>query len=66
MALEYAEALLWRYTGDEKWKMALGLLKELGFDVDSDEVIAALKAKWLEMDLAQMVAGVKKTITENT
>jgi len=62
VAVEYAEAMLGRYTGDEKWEMALGLLKKLGFDIDSDEVIAALKAKWLELNLAQVAAGVKETV----
>ena len=65
MAVEYAEAELGRYTGDKKWTMALELLDKLGFDIDSDEVIAALKAKWLELNLAQVAAGVKDVIVDS-
>lgn len=63
-AVEYAEAMLGRYTGDQKWRMAVGLLEKLGFDVYSDEVIAALKAKWTELNLAQIAAGVKDAIDD--
>jgi hypothetical protein len=31
-----------------------------GFDVDSNEVIAALKAAWETLDLQQITAGVKE------
>lgn len=59
MAVKYAEAELGRYAGEEKWKLAIALMKAKGFDVDSDEVIAALKAAWETLDLQQIAAGVK-------
>ncbi len=61
-AVEYAEAMLGRYTGDQKWQMAVGLLDRLGFDVDDEAVIAALKAKWTELNLEQIAAGVKDAV----
>ena len=59
MAVKYAEAELGRYAGEEKWKLAIALMKAKGFDVDSEEVIAALKAAWETLDLQQITAGVK-------
>ncbi|MEA4928522.1 MAG: hypothetical protein VB104_07575 [Candidatus Limiplasma sp.] len=61
MAVKYAEAELGRYTGEEKWKLAIALMQAKGFDVDSEEVIAALKAAWETLDLQQISAGVKNT-----
>ena len=68
LAVKYAEAELGRYTGTEKWKLAIALMQAKGFDVDSDEVIAALKAAWETLDLEQIEAGIKTagTGTENT
>lgn len=68
LAVKYAEAELGRYTGTEKWKLAIALMQAKGFDVDSDEVIAALKAAWETLDLEQIEAGIKgtSTSTENT
>lgn len=59
LAVKYAEAELGRYTGTEKWKLAIALMQAKGFDVDSDEVIAALKAAWETLDLEQIEAGIK-------
>ena len=59
MAVKYAEAELGRYAGEEKWKMAIKLMQAKGFDVDSEEVIAALTAAWETLDLQQISAGVK-------
>ena len=59
VAVKYAEAELGRYTGAEKWKMAIDLMRAKGFDVNSDEVIAALKAAWETLDLEQITAGIK-------
>ncbi len=61
-AVEYAEAQLGRYTGDEKWSLALSLIDKLGFDISDETVVAALKAKWKELDLAQVAAGIKDTL----
>ena len=65
MAVEYAEAVVGRYNGDEKWKLALTLLESKGWNISSTEVITALKAKWQELDLAQVAAGVKSAVTGN-
>jgi len=51
MAVKYAESELGRYTGVEKLKHAIALMKAKGFNMDSDEVIAALKAAWETLDL---------------
>ncbi len=61
-AVNYAEQALGRYTGEQKRQMALKYLKSLGWNVDSEEVLAALGAKWLELDLKQITAGVKETV----
>lgn len=65
VAVEYAEAVVGRYNGDEKWKLALTLLESKGWNINSTEVITALKAKWQELDLAQVAAGVKSAVTES-
>jgi hypothetical protein len=62
MAVKYAEAELGRYTGEEKWKLAIALMQVKGFDVDSEEVVAALKAAWETLDLQQITAGVKEAV----
>ena len=60
-AVEYAEAMLGRLNGEAKLKLALEVLKDKGWDIDSDAVVQAVKAKWLELNLAQVGAGVKDT-----
>ena len=50
MAVKYAEAELGRYAGEEKWKLAIALMQAKGFDVNSEEVTAALKAAWETLD----------------
>ena len=62
VAVEYTEAVVGRYHGDEKWQLALTLLESKGWDIHSNEVIEALKAKWQELNLAQVAAGVKKVL----
>jgi hypothetical protein len=62
VAVEYAEATLGRYNGQDKLKAALTYLQSIGWDVDSEAVQAAVQAKWLEMDLQQLIAGVKNTL----
>lgn len=64
MAVKYAEAELGRYAGEEKWKLAIALMQAKGFDVNSDEVTAALKAAWETLDLAQIAAVVKDVAAE--
>lgn len=65
LAVKYAEAELGRYTGTEKWKLAIALMQAKGFDVNSDEVIAALKAAWETLDLEQIEAGMKDALKGN-
>ena len=59
VAVEYAEAVVVRYNGDEKWMQALTVLESKGWDINVTEVITVLKAKWQELNLAQVAAGVK-------
>lgn len=61
-AVEYAEAIIGRGNGEEKWQQALTLLDMLGWDISSTEVTTALKAKWQELNLAQIAAGVKDAL----
>lgn len=62
VAVEYAEAVVGRFNGEEKLKLALTVLESRGWNIDSDEVLQAVKAKWQEMDLAQVAAGVKEVV----
>lgn len=59
-AVQAAEAIYGRSNGDEKLKKALDLMKEKGFDVNSDEVLNAIKAAWKQMDIDQVAAGIKE------
>ncbi len=64
MAVKYAEAELGRYAGEEKWKLAIAIMQAKGFDIYSEDVIAALKAAWVTLDLQQITAGVKEAVSE--
>lgn len=59
IAVKYAEAELGRFTGEEKWKLAIALMQAKGFNINSQEVTAALKAAWETLDLQQITAGIK-------
>lgn len=63
------EALLGPKCGEQKWIEALNKMAELGYDVDVQEVVDALKAAWKQLDLQQMIAGEKvppsNEVTEN-
>lgn len=54
-----AEALYGRGNGDQKLVYALEALKEKGFNIESNEVIAAIKAAWKALDIEQIAAGIK-------
>lgn len=54
------EALLGRYCGEDKWALALKKMQEMGFNIDSDAVLDALRAAWKALDLAQLTAGDKE------
>ncbi|MCE5342310.1 MAG: hypothetical protein LLF96_01790 [Eubacteriales bacterium] len=62
VAVEYAEATLGRYNGQEKLKLALAYLQSVGWDIDSEQVQVAVQAKWQELDLQQLIAGVKDAL----
>ncbi|HNW87796.1 MAG TPA: hypothetical protein PKJ47_12765 [Candidatus Limiplasma sp.] len=59
--MEYAEGVVGRFNGEEKLQLALTILESRGW-VKSDEVLQALKAKWVELDLQQIAAGVKEVV----
>ncbi len=63
VAVEYAEAVVGRFNGEEKLRLALTVLESKGWNVNSDEVLQAVKAKWQEMNLAQVAAGVKGVVS---
>ena len=65
VAVEYAEAIVVRFNGTEKLQLALTLLESKGWNINSDEVLQAVKAKWQELDLAQVAAGVKSAVMES-
>lgn len=60
IVVEAVEALLGRYCGEDKWKLALEKMADRGFYTDSQQVIDALKAEWKRLDLDMMIAGEKK------
>lgn len=59
VAVHSAEELFGRYHGEEKLENALLQLSELGFDVDSDIVIRAVKAAWQKLNIEMISAGMK-------
>ena len=61
VAVEYAEGVVGRFNGEEKLQLALTILESRGW-VKSDEVLQAVKAKWVELNLQQIAAGVKEAL----
>lgn len=61
VAVEYAEGVVGRFNGEEKLQLALTIMESRGW-VKSDEVLQAVKAKWVELDLQQIAAGVKEVV----
>lgn len=59
IVVEAVEALLGRYCGEDKWKLALEKMTDRGFYTDSQQVIDALKAAWKQLDMAMIAAGEK-------
>ena len=57
IVVEAVEALLGRYCGEEKWKLALEKMADRGFYTDSQQVTDALKAAWKQLDRAMIAAG---------
>lgn len=64
IVVEAVEAILGRYCGAEKWKLALEKMEARGFNIDSDVVLDALRAAWKQLDMAMIAAGEKKAIEE--
>ena len=60
IVVEAVEALLGRYCGEDKWKLALEKMRERGFNVDSNIVMDALQAAWKQLDIDQMASGEKE------
>ena len=54
------EALLGRYCGEEKWRMALEKMQARGFNVDEDQVVDALHAAWYQLNQAMILSGEKE------
>lgn len=59
IVVEAVEALLGRYCGEDKWKLALRKMADRGYYTDSQQVIDALKAAWKQLDMAMIAAGEK-------
>lgn len=59
IAVEAAEAMLGRYLGEDKWKYALNRMEDMGFNIESEVVLDALKAAWKQLDLKQLASGEK-------
>lgn len=64
IVVEAVEALLGRYCGEDKWKLALEKMRERGFNVDSNIVMDALQAAWKQLDIDQMASGEKEKKSE--
>ena len=64
IVVEAVEALLGRYCGEDKWKLALEKMADRGFYTDSQQVIDALKAAWKQLDMAMIAAGEKEKIVK--
>ena len=64
IVVEAVEALLGRYCGEDKWKLALEKMEARGYNIDSDVVLDALRAAWKQLDMAMIAAGEKKAIEE--
>lgn len=59
IVVEAVEALLGRYCGEDKWKLALEKMQHRGFRIDSDLVMDALNAAWKQLDMSMIAAGEK-------
>ena len=64
IVVEAVEALLGRYCGEDKWKLALEKMQERGFNIVSDIVMDALRSAWKRMDIDQMASGEKEKKSE--
>lgn len=60
IVVDAVEALLGRYCGEDKWKLALEKMEARGFNIDNEEVLDALRAAWQQLDLSMIASGEKK------
>ena len=60
IVVEAVEALLGRYCGEDKWRMALRKMQERGFNVDEEQVVDALHAAWSQLNQAMILSGEKE------
>lgn len=60
IVVDAVEALLGRYCGEEKWRLALEKMEARGFNIDNEVVLDALRAAWQQLDMAMIAAGEKK------
>ncbi|MBS5728747.1 MAG: hypothetical protein KHW80_12995 [Faecalibacterium sp.] len=60
IVVEAVEALLGRYCGEDKWRMALEKMQARGFNVDEDQVVDALHAAWYQLNQAMILSGEKE------
>ena len=60
IVVDAVEALLGRYCGEDKWRMALRKMQERGFNVDEERVVDALHAAWYQLNQAMILSGEKE------
>lgn len=60
IAVSAAEAVYGRYHGDDKLFYAIEVMRNKGFNVNTDDVINAIHAAWKELDLEMRSAGEKE------
>lgn len=60
IVVEAVEALLGRYCGEDKWRMALEKMQARGFNVDEEQVVDALHAAWYQLNQAMILSGEKE------
>lgn len=65
IVVDAVEALLGRYCGEDKWKLALEKMEARGFNIDNEVVLDALRAAWQQLDLEQLAAGEKEKPPES-
>ncbi|NMD38170.1 MAG: hypothetical protein GYA87_05750 [Christensenellaceae bacterium] len=59
IAVRAVEAAVGRGNGEQKLEMAIDSLIERGFNFDKEKVKEAILAAWLDMNLEQIMTGVK-------
>ena len=64
IVVDAVEQIVGRGFGVTKWNIAIQKMKDRGFDTNSDKVLDALKAAWIQLDLSQIAAGAKEAVYE--